>query len=115
MESRGKPPWIYFHQLSLLRHRLRGRFQNPDHSEPGLSTGYRPEASLYAINKMLRLNLQRFSEIKLGSPHIARAITDKHRIEGLRTVSDSNAFVINLYFFAGFKIIVDDHLVTTAD
>ena len=77
--------------------------------------GLRLGAIVYAVDKVQRLGEQRLGCVQARRPHVARAITDQHLIHGLRTLRDSNAPVVNLHFFAGLQVVVENHFFAATD
>src|SRR5579859_3293467 len=64
---------------------------------------------------MIDSNTKRFGFLQFRCPHIACSVSNTHLVDFLWIVCKANSFIVNLDFLAWLKIVVGDHLITTAE
>ena len=81
----------------------------------GVPVRNRPASGAYAIDKVIRLNGEAFSDAQPWRPHVSGAVTDEHFEAPVVAGRQINTAIVYFDFFARLEVVVHDHAAVAAD
>src|ERR1043166_10258999 len=97
-----------FNKLAPIPKRFFRRFNHLHHTQPRQSVRLGRTFVLNTVDEVQCLCMKCLGVVETWSPHVARPVTHKHLVDGLRARCDSYALVVNLQFIAWLEIVVDN-------